>query len=195
MRVALDWRSSVSSSDHFQNHLGLHGSPWPQVNAHLIQFSPSLIASSLIKCLHLENVRPVIYFRFEGNGCWYLKEANETSELVGSANAKECSNYRTIALLSRVSKVMLKILQARLQQYMNYELPDVQAGFRKGRGTRDQIANKDHGIQSHHFMANRWGNNGNSERLFWGAPKSPQMVTTAMKLKDAYSLEEKLWPT
>ena len=56
-------------------------------------------------------------------------------------NAKECSNYCTIALISHASKVMLKILQARLQQYMNHELPDVQAGFRKGRGTRDQIAN------------------------------------------------------
>ena len=56
-------------------------------------------------------------------------------------NAKECSNYHTIALISHASKVMLKILQARLQQYMNSELPDVQAGFRKGKGTRDQIAN------------------------------------------------------
>ena len=56
-------------------------------------------------------------------------------------NAKECSNYHTIALISHTSKVMLKILQARLQQYMNRELPDVQAGFRKARGTRDQIAN------------------------------------------------------
>jgi len=56
-------------------------------------------------------------------------------------NAKECSNYCTIVLISHTSKVMLKILQARLQQYMNRELPDVQAGFRKGRGTRDQIAN------------------------------------------------------
>ena len=56
-------------------------------------------------------------------------------------NAKECSNYHTIALISYASKVMLKILQARLQQYVNRELPDVQAGFRKGRGTRDQIAN------------------------------------------------------
>ena len=56
-------------------------------------------------------------------------------------NAKECSNYHTIALISHASKVVLKILQARLQQYMNCELPDVQAGFRKGRGTRDQIAN------------------------------------------------------
>ena len=54
-------------------------------------------------------------------------------------NAKECSNYRTTALISHA--VMLKILQARLQQYVNHELPDVQAGFRKGRGTRDQIAN------------------------------------------------------
>ena len=56
-------------------------------------------------------------------------------------NAKECSNYCTIALNSHTSKVMLKILQARLQQYLNHEIPDVQAGFRKGRGTRDQIAN------------------------------------------------------
>ena len=55
-------------------------------------------------------------------------------------NAKECSNYHTIALTSHTTNVMLKILQARLQQYVNHELPDVQAGFRKGRGTRDQIA-------------------------------------------------------
>ena len=57
------------------------------------------------------------------------------------ANVKECSIYHTIALISHASKVMLKILQARLQQYVNCELPDVQAGFQKGRGTRDQIAN------------------------------------------------------
>ena len=56
-------------------------------------------------------------------------------------NAKECSNYGTIALISYASKVMLKILQARLQQYVNHELPDVHVGFRKGRGTRDQNAN------------------------------------------------------
>ena len=56
-------------------------------------------------------------------------------------NAKECSNYCTIVLISHASKVMLKILQARLQQYVNCELPDVQPGFRKSRGTRDQIAN------------------------------------------------------
>ena len=54
-------------------------------------------------------------------------------------NAKECSNYCTIILISHASKVMLEILQARLQQYVNHELPDVQAGFRKGRGTRDQL--------------------------------------------------------
>ena len=56
-------------------------------------------------------------------------------------NAKKCSNYCSIALISLASKIMLKILQARLQQYVNHELPDGQAGFRKGRGTRDQIAN------------------------------------------------------
>ena len=61
--------------------------------------------------------------------------------VIKKGNAAECSNYRTIALISHTSKVMLKILQARLQQYVNHELPDVQAGFRKGRGTRDQIAN------------------------------------------------------
>ena len=55
-------------------------------------------------------------------------------------NAKECSDYHTIALISHASKVVLKILLARLQQYVNHELPDVQAGFRKGRGTRDQTA-------------------------------------------------------
>ena len=57
------------------------------------------------------------------------------------SNAKECSNYHTIALISHAGKAMLKTLQARLQQYVNHKLPDVQAGFRKGRGTRDQIAN------------------------------------------------------
>ena len=57
------------------------------------------------------------------------------------SNAKECTNYGTVALISHASKVMLKILWARLQQYVNQELPDVQAGFRKGRGTRDEITN------------------------------------------------------
>ena len=63
------------------------------------------------------------------------------SPIPKKGNIKECSNYCTIVLTSHASKVMLKILQARLQQYVNCELPDVQAGFRKGRGTRDQIAN------------------------------------------------------
>ena len=61
--------------------------------------------------------------------------------ILKKVNAKECSNYRTIALISHASKVIPQVLQARLQQYMNHELPDVQVGFRKGRGTRDQIAN------------------------------------------------------
>ena len=63
------------------------------------------------------------------------------SPIPKKGNAKECSNYRTIALISHASKVMLNILQARLQQYVYRELPDIQADFRKGRGTRDQIAN------------------------------------------------------
>ena len=61
--------------------------------------------------------------------------------MLKKGNAEECSNYCTIALISHASKVMLKILQAGLQQYMNHELPDVQVGFRQGRGTKDQIAN------------------------------------------------------
>ena len=69
-------------------------------------------------------------------------------------NAKECSKYYTIALISHASKVMLKILQARLQQYLNCELPDVQAGFRKGRGTRDQIANIGWIIESPVYLSN-----------------------------------------
>ena len=67
--------------------------------------------------------------------------ATGLEEVSFHSNPKECSNYHTIALISHPSKVMLKILQARLQQYVNRELADVQAGFRKGRGTRDQIAN------------------------------------------------------
>ena len=69
-------------------------------------------------------------------------------------NAKECSNYHTIALISHASKVMLKILQARLQQYMNCELPDVQTGFRKDKGTRDQIANICWIIKNQEFQKN-----------------------------------------
>ena len=73
-------------------------------------------------------------------------------------NANECLNYHKIALISHISKVMLKILKARLQQYLNQEIPDVQAGFRKGRGTRDQIANicwihrKSNGVPEKHLL-------------------------------------------
>ena len=80
----------------------------------------------------------------EIEGWLYLTENWKRSVFIPipkKGNAKECSNYHTIALISHASKVMLKILQGRLQQYVNRELPDVQAGFRKGRGTRDQIAN------------------------------------------------------
>ena len=73
--------------------------------------------------------------------CGSLDERGVWGRIPKKGNAKECSNYHTIALISHTSKVMVKILQARLQQYVNCELPDVQAGFRKGRGTRDQIAN------------------------------------------------------
>ena len=69
-----------------------------------------------------------------------LAVATELEKASFHSNPKECSNYLTIALISHTSKVMLKILQTRLQQYVNHELPDVQAGFGKGRGTRDQIA-------------------------------------------------------
>ena len=71
----------------------------------------------------------------------FQREVEIETSSSGSQTTKECSNYRTIALISQANKAMLKILQARLQQYMNRELPDVQAGFRKGRITREQIAN------------------------------------------------------
>ena len=70
-----------------------------------------------------------------------LEKVSFHSNPKGKGNTKECSNYCTIVLISHASKVMLKILQARLQQYVNQELPDVQDVFRKSRGTRDQIAN------------------------------------------------------
>ena len=72
--------------------------------------------------------------------CRWILQLLSHKRSTKKGNAKECSNYRTIALISHTDKVMLKILQARLQQYMNRELADVQAGFRKGRGTRDHIA-------------------------------------------------------
>ena len=68
-------------------------------------------------------------------------ERSDFIPILKKGNVKECSNYHTIALISHASKVILKILQTRLQKYVNCELPDVKAGFRKGRGTRDQIAN------------------------------------------------------
>ena len=77
----------------------------------------------------------------ENSGMATGLEKGSFHSIAKKGNAKECSNYRTIALISHASKVMFKILQARLQQYMNRELPDAQAGFRKGRGTRGQIAN------------------------------------------------------
>ena len=73
--------------------------------------------------------------------CQQIWKTQQWPQVSFHSNPKECSNYCIIALISHASKVMLKILQARLQQYVNRELPDVQAGFRKGRGTRDQIAN------------------------------------------------------
>ena len=74
---------------------------------------------------------------------WWLQDWKRSVfiPVPNKGNAKECPNYHTIDLISHAYKVMLKILQARLQQYVNHEIPDVQAGFRKGRGTRDQIAN------------------------------------------------------
>ena len=72
---------------------------------------------------------------------WDLLKTVYPTEISKKGNAKECSNYRTIVLISQACQVMLKILQARLQQHVNFELPDVQAGFTKGRGSRDQIAN------------------------------------------------------
>ena len=120
-------------------------------------------------------------------------------------NAKECSNYRTIALISHTSKVMLKVLQARLQQYVNREIPDIQPGFKKGRGTRDQIAN------IHWTWKKQESSRKTSISALLTMPKPltvwitincgkfwkrwEYQTTAAMKLKDAYSLEGKLCPT
>ena len=82
--------------------------------------------------------KSLIQFSVDGQGCVPSLLFDLRPK---KGNVKECSNYHTIALVSHASKVMLKILQARLQQYVNHELSDVQAGLRKGRGTRDQIAN------------------------------------------------------
>ena len=107
-------------------------------------------------------------------------------------NARECSNYRIIAVISHASKVMLKILQARLQQYAWWKWKRRVKSWLKAQHSE----NEDHGIWSHHFMGTRWGNSGNSVRLYFlGVPKSLQMVAAAMKLKDTCYLEEKLWQT
>ena len=90
--------------------------------------------------LGLLHCRQILYW-LSHQGSLGVKNGSVFIPIPKKGNAKECSNYHTIALISHASKVMLKILQARLQQYMNQELPDVQGGFRKGRGTRDQIAN------------------------------------------------------
>ena len=81
-------------------------------------------------------------------------ERSVFTQIPKKGNAKECSNHLTVALISHASKVMLKILQARLQQYVNCEIPDVQAGFRKGRGTRDQIVNICWKIEKGEFQKN-----------------------------------------
>ena len=103
-------------------------------------------------------------------------------------NANECSNYHTIAFISHASKVMLKILQARLQQYMNCELPDVQAGFRKGRGTRDQTANIrwiiEKASEFNSFELSCWRR---LLRVPWTARRSNQ--STLKEISPEYSLE------
>ena len=100
--------------------------------SHLLQNFPQFIVIHTVKGFGIVNKAEIGFSGLE-------KVALITIPKKG--NAKECSNYRTISLISHASKVMLKILQARLQEYVNCELQDVQAGFRKGRGNRDQIAN------------------------------------------------------
>ena len=95
-----------------------------------------ILKDDALKVLH--SIRQQIWKTQQWPQDW---ERSVFSPIPKKGNAKECSNYCTIALISHASKVMLKILQARLQQYVNHELSDVQTGFRKGRGTRDQIAN------------------------------------------------------
>ena len=98
---------------------------------------------SLREVLNLSGCKSRFSIKFNLKNKFYFKKqaADPCTRFPKKGNAKECSNYCTSALTSHASKVMLKILQARLQQYVNCELPDVQAGLRKGRGTRDQIGN------------------------------------------------------
>ena len=91
--------------------------------------------------MSLRSVRHFLYSLISFISAAFQREVEIETSSSGSQTTKECSNYHTIALISHASKVMLQILQVRLQQYMNPELPDVQAGFRKDRWTREQIAN------------------------------------------------------
>ena len=99
------------------------------------QSAPSLIFADCIELLHLWLNQSDFIIDY------LVTSMSVFAPVTKKGDAKECSNYSTIELISHASKVMLKILQARLQQYMNHGLPDVQTSFRKGRGTRDQIAN------------------------------------------------------
>ena len=95
-----------------------------------------ILKNEVVKVLH--SIRQQIWKALQWPQCW---KRSIFFPIQTKGNSKECSNYHAIVFISHASKVMLKILQAKLQQYMNWEIPDVQAGFRKGRGTRDQIAN------------------------------------------------------
>ena len=105
----------------------------------MLSFKPTFSLSSFTFIKRLFSSSSLSAIMVVSSG--YLRLLIFSPAILRKGNAKECSNYHTIALVSHASKVMLKILQARLQQYMNRELPDVQTGFRKVRGTRDQIAN------------------------------------------------------
>ena len=119
-------------SDQWLSRVRLFATPWIAA----CQASLSITKDDAVKVLH--SICQQIWKTQQWPQDW---KRSVFIPILKKGSAKECSNYRTIALISHASKVLLKILQARLQQYMNRELPDVQAGFRKGRGTRDQIAN------------------------------------------------------
>ena len=124
-RVGYDWKTELNWT--MNKISGGDGLP-----AELFQ----ILRDDAIKVLH--SVCQQIWKTWQWPQDW---ERSVLIPIPKKGNATEFWNYRTIALISHISKVMLKILQTRLQQYMNCELPDIQAGFRKGRGTRDQIAN------------------------------------------------------
>ena len=114
---------------HWRRHLRV---PWTAIWVELFQ----ILKDDAVKVLH--SICQQIWKTQQWSQDW---KGSVFIPIPKKGNAKECSNYHTIVLISQASKVMLKILQARLQQYGNRELPDVQAGFRKGRATRDQICN------------------------------------------------------